>query len=55
MLTVADIKHVINMVISDNKGQVLTEALCIGIEQSIVHYCTRIQESAQLATEKCDG
>jgi hypothetical protein len=33
-----DLQHVMTMVLLDNKGQVLTEAMCLGIEASVFHY-----------------
>lgn len=37
-----DYTHVLRMILNENKGNVLTEALCFGIEHSFVHYVEAI-------------
>lgn len=51
MLTTLDVRHVCKMVLQDNKGQVITEALGIGLEEAIVFYCQRIHDDAQRAIQ----
>jgi hypothetical protein len=33
-----DLVHVMRMVFPENKGNILTEAMMMGLEQSILHY-----------------
>lgn len=42
-----DLQHVLDMVLLDNKGSVLTEALVIGIGQSVLMYIGNIEAGAQ--------
>ena len=46
-----DAGHVVGMILQENKGSLLTEALIIGIQQSVIHYSLRIQESAKKSLE----
>ena len=49
MLTIKDVEHTIGMVLRDNIGNRLTEAMCIGIEKAVVFYCDRIEQDAARA------
>lgn len=40
-----DLTHVLRMVLNDNMGQRITEALIIGIDESVHHYLAEIQNS----------
>lgn len=40
-----DLTHVLRMVLNDNMGQRITEALMIGIDESVHHYLAAIQNS----------
>ena len=42
-----DLTHVLNMVLLDNKGNTLTEALVIGIERSVLMYLGNIEAAAE--------
>lgn len=42
-----DLTHVLNMVLLDNKGNTLTEALVIGIERSVLMYIGNIEAAAE--------
>lgn len=42
MFSEADIQHVLRMVLNDNRGNTLTEALGLGIESSVLHYLKQI-------------
>lgn len=44
--TKEDVSHVLNMVLLDNKGNTLTEALVIGIERSVLMYIGNIEAAA---------
>ena len=51
MLTVDDVRHVAGMVLHDNQGNVLTEAMCRGLEEAIAHYCHQISIAAEKAAK----
>lgn len=42
-----DLTHVLRMVLNDNVGQRITEALIIGIDQSVHYYLGEIQNSTK--------
>ncbi len=44
-VTREDLTNVLNMVLADNRGNSLTEALCLGIERSVLLYVGKIEES----------
>jgi hypothetical protein len=53
-----DLRHVLDMVLLDNKGSMLTEALVIGIGQSILMYIGNIEAGGQdglAAEQKAEG
>ena len=39
-----DLQHTLRMVLNDNRGQSLTEALTLGIEFSVEHYLRAIEQ-----------
>lgn len=41
----ANVSHVLRMVLAENKGQVLTEALILGIDQSVLYYLNAVENS----------
>lgn len=44
MPLLADLQNVLRMVLNDNRGNTLTEALSLGIEQSVIHYLNAIKQ-----------
>lgn len=44
MFSEEDLQHVMRMVLPENKGNVMTEALMMGIEASIIHYLKAITD-----------
>lgn len=46
-LTPIDAGHVVNMVLRENRGNILSEALCVGIEKAVIFYCEKLQEGAE--------
>lgn len=40
-----DLAHVLRMVLNDNMGQRITEALIIGIDEAVHHYLGAVQNS----------
>ena len=49
-----NLKHVLRMVLGDNKGQVLTEAMCLGLESAIVFYMNTF-DAAEKRDEQLPG
>jgi hypothetical protein len=46
-LSPIDVRNIANMVLRENRGSLLTEALCIGIQETIVFYCEHLQAGAE--------
>ena len=46
-LTPLDVRNIANMVLRENRGNVLTEAMCIGLQETIVFYCEQIKKGAE--------
>lgn len=46
-MTDLNIPHVLKTVLNDNRGQVLTEALCLGIEQCVLFYLNSLKQAEQ--------
>ena len=46
-----NLTHVLRMVLGENKGQVLTEAMILGLEASITFYMNRITQSETAAVQ----
>jgi hypothetical protein len=40
-----DIEHILAMVLNQNRGNVLTEALCVGISKTVASYYSQLQIS----------
>ena len=48
-----DLQHTLRMVLNDNRGQTLTEALTLGIEASVEHYLRALEpKPAQLQSSE---
>ena len=48
-----DLQHTLRMVLNDNRGQTLTEALTLGIEASVEHYLRALKpKPAQLQSSE---
>tara|TARA_R110000868_G_scaffold331496_3_gene592486 strand:+ start:6227 stop:6379 length:153 start_codon:yes stop_codon:yes gene_type:complete len=43
------------MVLNENQGQVLTEAMRVGLENVIVHYCSNISRAAEKAAGEVES
>lgn len=50
-----DLTHVLRMVLNDNMGQRITEALIIGIDESVHHYLSAVQGSTQGVSVPVNG
>lgn len=50
-----NLTNVLRMVLADNKGQVLTEALCFGMEHMIVSHMRVIEQAEQRAVALSGG
>ena len=46
-LSPIDVGQIMNMILRENRGNVLTEALCVGIETAAVFYCNKIKDGAE--------
>lgn len=46
-LSPTDVAFVVNMVLRENKGNMLSEALAIGIEQSVKFYCGKLKDGSE--------
>lgn len=46
-----NLSHVLNMVLYENKGQVLTEALIVGIERCVAHYMNAVESNEKAAVD----
>lgn len=55
MLLPEDVRHVVCMVLNENQGQVLTEAMRVGLENVIVHYCSNISRAAEKAAGEVES
>lgn len=51
VITPEDAGHVINMILRDNRGGIITDALAVGIEQAVIFYCSSIAVEAEPKTE----
>jgi len=39
--------QILNTILRENRGNILSEALCVGIEQALIFYLTKHQERAE--------
>ena len=53
-LTPIDAGHVVNMVLRENRGNILSEALCVGIERAVIFYCEKLQAGAEQGVKLMD-
>ena len=49
--TPMDARHSLHLILKENRGSLLTEALCIGICETAMHYWTQTQLAAENAVK----